>query len=183
MLRWLEPSNHLMRSIVTFAGLALAASILVPRYAAHLGGDTRPAPVAMASRQQSAVADTANSRSVVVSRDARGHFEVDARVDGRHLSFMVDTGASVIALTAADAGRLGLHPAAREFVTEVRTANGTVRAAPAELDRVEIGDLVVHDVAALVMPEGVLSDNLLGLSFLSRLRRFEYTDGKLVLEQ
>ena len=48
---------------------------------------------------------------------------------------------------------------------------------------VEIGDLVVRDVAALVLPDEALSENLLGLSFLSRLRHFEYSDGKLVLEQ
>ena len=65
----------------------------------------------------------------------------------------------------------------------MRTANGTVNAAAIELDRVEIGDLMVRDVAALVLPDGALSDNLLGLSFLSRLRHFEYTGGKLVLEQ
>ena len=58
-----------------------------------------------------------------------------------------------------------------------------MRAAPVELDRVEIDDLVVRNVAAMVMPDGALSDNLLGLTFLSRLRRFEYSDGKLVLEQ
>ena len=96
---------------------------------------------------------------------------------------MVDTGATVIALTANDAARLGIHPAQREYVAEVKTANGTVHAAPTRLDRVEVGDLVVNDVAALVMPDGALSDNLLGLSFLSRLRRFEYSDGRLVLEQ
>ena len=65
----------------------------------------------------------------------------------------------------------------------VKTANGTVRAAPVELNMVEIDDLMVHNVAAMVLPDGALSDNLLGLSFLSRLRRFEYADGKLVLEQ
>jgi len=171
-----------MRSAMTFAVVALVAGALVPRYASHIGG--APRPVAMAA--QPTATDTAastNSRSVVVQRDARGHFEVDARVEGRPMSFMVDTGASVIALTASDAARLGIHPAPRDFVAEVRTANGTARAAPARLDRVEIGDLVVRDVAALVLPDAALSDNLLGLSFLSRLRRFEYSDGRLVLEQ
>jgi aspartyl protease family protein len=174
-----------MRSIVTFAGLALAASILVPRYAAHIGDASAPAPLAMAAHPESPGAsnNSTNPRSVVVPRNGRGHFEVEARIDGRHLNFMVDTGATVIALTPDDAARLGIRPTPREFVAEVRTANGTVRAAPARLNRVEVGDLVVHDVAALVMPEGALSDNLLGLSFLSRLRHFEYTDGKLVLEQ
>lgn len=96
---------------------------------------------------------------------------------------MVDTGASVIALTARDAAMLGIHPAESEYRAVVRTANGTVRAAPVILDRVEIDDIVVHDVGAMVLPEGALADNLLGLTFLSRLRKFEYSDGKLVLEQ
>jgi aspartyl protease family protein len=96
---------------------------------------------------------------------------------------MVDTGASVIALTASAAATLGIHPTQRDFAAEVRTANGAVRAAPVRLDMVEIGDLVVRDVAAVVLPDEALSENLLGLSFLSRLRRFEYSDGKLVLEQ
>ena len=125
----------------------------------------------------------AGSRAIVVPRDARGHFLVEARVDGRLINFMLDTGASVAALTASDAARLGIHPAPRDFTVEVRTANGSVRAAPARLDKVEVGDLIVRDVAAVILPDGALSDNLLGLSFLSRLRRFEYSDGRLVLEQ
>lgn len=171
-----------MRAIIVFALLALGASILVPRYAMRMGA--APAPAGLAARPLAPVATpTVNSRSVVVPRDERGHFQVDGRVDGRQLSFMIDTGASIIALTAGDAARLGIHPAQREFVAQVKTANGTVRAAPTQLDMVEVGDLVVRDVAALVLPDGALSDNLLGLSFLSRLRRFEYSDGKFVLEQ
>jgi aspartyl protease family protein len=171
-----------MRSAIIFAVLALTAGTLVPRYAAQISA--RPAPAAVAPRPVAPVAATAATpRSVIVPRDGRGHFQVDARIEGRKLSFMVDTGASVIALTASDAGRLGIHPAQREFVTEVKTANGIVRAAPVRLDEVDVGDLVVRDVAALVMPDEALSDNLLGLSFLSRLRRFEYSAGRLVLEQ
>jgi aspartyl protease family protein len=173
-----------MRPLIVFAALAMAAGMVIPRYASQMGAATasRPAP-APASVPVPAGNVSSYARSVIVPRDARGHFQVDARVDGRLLNFMVDTGASVIALTASDAARLGIHPSASEFVAEVRTANGTVRAAPTRLDAVEIGDLVVRDVAALVLPDEALSDNLLGLSFLSRLKRFEYSDGKLVLEQ
>ena len=171
-----------MRSVVVFAALALTASVVVPRYARQIA-DTPASVVQTAPPATAAAAEAAYSRSVVVPRDARGQFQVDARVDGRRLSFTVDTGASVIALTATDAARLGIHPARNDFVEEVKTANGTVRAAPATLDSVEVGDLVVRDVAALVLPDAALSENLLGLSFLSRLRRFEYSGGKLVLEQ
>ena len=123
------------------------------------------------------------SSSVVVPRDARGHFVVDARVDGRHMGFMLDTGASVVALRARDAAGLGIHPVARDFTVEVKTANGSTRAAPVQLGMVEVGGLNVRNVAALVSPDEALSENLLGLSFLSRLRRFEYSNGKMVLEQ
>jgi len=170
-----------MRSAIIFAVLALTAGIEVPRYAAQISA--RPATAALPAHQAPLADTVVTPRSVIVPRDRRGHFEVEARVEGRRLSFMIDTGASVIALTASDAARLGIRPAQREFVTEVKTANGTVRAAPAMLDKVEIGDLIVRDVAALVLPDEALSDNLLGLSFLSRLRRFEYSAGKLVMEQ
>ena len=172
-----------MRSVLTVAAVALVAAVLVPRYfTQHSPG--HPVPAMMTARPVAAPAPTpTDSRSVIVSRDGRGHFQLDARVDGRRLTFMVDTGASVIALTADDAASLGIHPAASQFTALVSTANGTVRAAPVELDRVEIEDITVRNVAAMVLPDGALRDNLLGMSFLSRLHRWEFADGKLVLEQ
>jgi aspartyl protease family protein len=178
-----------MRSVIVFAILALGAAVIVPRFAGQMGATPSPPGVAPAARPAKPPANTApvqpvsNSRSIVVRPDARGHFQVDARVDGRSMGFMVDTGASVIALNVSAAARLGIHPAQREYIAEVRTANGTVRAAPAQLGIVEVGNLIVRDVAALVLPDEALSENLLGLSFLSRLRRFEYSNGRLVLEQ
>jgi aspartyl protease family protein len=111
-----------------------------------------------------------------------GHFSVEAEVDGRHLDFLVDTGATVIALREQDAGRLGIYPAAREYTVNVATANGVVRGAPVELGLVEVGSLSVRNVAALVLPDEALGQNLLGMSFLSRVR-WEHRDGRLVLEQ
>jgi aspartyl protease family protein len=173
-----------MRSVITFAAFALAAGIIVPRYAAQTHGPGQ-APTIMAAHPLTPVVAAASTgdRSVVISPGSNGHFEVQGRVDGRRMDFMVDTGASVIALTARDASMLGIHPAQSEFSAMVKTANGIAHAAPVMLDRVEIDDLEVRNVAAMVMPDGALSDNLLGLSFLQRLHRFEYSDGKLVLEQ
>jgi aspartyl protease family protein len=180
MLRDRQEAFPAMRSIIVIAALAIAAAVLVPRYLSQV----RPAPTTAEppARAASAV-PAANARSVVIARNGRGHFDVDGRVNGRRVDFLIDTGASVVALTARDAARLGIHPSHNAFVAEVKTANGIVRAAPARLDVVDVGGLELRDVAALVLPEGALSDNLLGLSFLSRLHRFEYSDGKLVLEQ
>ena len=137
-----------MRSVVIFAGLALAAGFLGPRYASRIGTNVEPATLS-AHPLMPVTTAAAQSRSVVVPRDSRGQFEVDAVVNGHRLEFMVDTGASVIALTAHDAARLGIRPAQSAFIAEVRTANGKVRAAPARLDTVQVGSLEVRDVAAL----------------------------------
>ena len=162
--------------------IALAVGVLAPRYLSNIGPAPAPATPQVQPPPSSAAAD-ARSRSVVIARNAQGHFDVDGRVNGRRIDFVVDTGASVVALTARDAARLGIHPSRNAFVADVKTANGTVRAAPARLDVVQIGSLELRDVTALVLPDDALSDNLLGLSFLSRLHRFEYSDGRLVLEQ
>ncbi len=170
-----------MRQIIIIAGLFLALGGFFAKYAEKaLNEPTKPqTPIAMVATP----APSSGGRTVVIPRDSRGHFQVNARVDGRQMGFMVDTGASVIALTATDAARLGLRPAAREFTAQVKTANGTVRAARTQLNRVEIDGVTVRDVAALIVPDEALSENLLGLSFLSKLRRFEYSNGRLVLEQ
>jgi aspartyl protease family protein len=170
-----------MRSIMIFAAVIAGLGVFMAQMAAKMA----PAP-ASATTTHVAVIDTSEQtggRSLSIPRDARGHFETEGRIEGQRIGFMVDTGASVIALTEKAAATLGIHPAEQDYVSMVKTANGTVRAAPVELDRVEIGDLVVRDVAALVLPDSALSDNLLGLTFLSRLHRFAYSDGKLVLEQ
>jgi aspartyl protease family protein len=122
------------------------------------------------------------ARVVSIGRDHRGHFQAHGRVDGRQVSFMVDTGASVIALTEREADRLGIRPARNAFTAPVETANGVVRAAPVTLSSVDIGGLVVRDVKALVVAGPGLSENLLGLSYLTRLKRFEFANNKLTLE-
>ena len=171
-----------MRPVIILAAIALAGAVLAPRYLSSIGPAPAPAAPQAHPLTPAPTAD-ARSRSVVIARNAQGHFDVDGRVNGRRIDFVVDTGASVVALTARDAARLGIHPSRNAFVADVKTANGTIRAAPARLDVVQIGSLELRDVTALVLPDDALSDNLLGLSFLSRLHRFEYSDGKLVLEQ
>ena len=169
-----------MRQFLVIGGLLLALGTIFASYAER-------AVDAPAAPQLAGTGPTTEprgaGRTVVIPRDSRGHFQVSGRVDGKRIEFMVDTGASVIALTARDAARLGIRPTSREFNAEVKTANGTVRAARTQLNRVEIDDVTVRDVAALVVPDEALDENLLGLSFLSKLRRFEYSNGKLVLEQ
>jgi len=63
------------------------------------------------------------------------------------------------------------------------TANGKIKAARATIDRIEVGGIAVYDVPAMVLPDEALAKNLLGVSFLSRLKRYEYANGRLLLEQ
>src|SRR5579862_2282923 len=171
-----------MRQILVFAGMMLALAVVAARFAdqsAH--APAAPATAALAAAKPSP--EDSYGTSVTIQRDGRGHFATSARVDGRRMDFMIDTGASLVALRASDAASLGVHPAAREFSTEVKTANGSVRAAQTQLGMVEISGVTVRDVAALVLPDEALSENLLGMSFLLRLRHFEYENGRLVLEQ
>jgi aspartyl protease family protein len=172
-----------MRSVVTFAAVAVVAGLIIPHYADHMKGRAASPSAPARPASEPATRVSSGPSSVVVSRDTFGRFRADGRIDGRELQFTVDTGASIVALTADDAAQLGIHPSAAEYTMLISTANGTVRAAPTTLDMVEVGDIMVHDVAAVVMPDGALRDNLLGLSFLSRLRHFEYSEGKMVLEQ
>jgi aspartyl protease family protein len=144
-----------------------------------------PAAATTAARKPPSAETVAQAgvRSLSIPRDARGHFATEGRIDGQRIAFMVDTGASVIALNESSAARFGLRPARGDYKATVTTANGTVKAAATRLAMVDIGGLVVRDVDAMVLPDEALSENLLGLSFLSKLKRFEYANGKMVLEQ
>jgi aspartyl protease family protein len=146
-----------------------------------------PRPASAAPSVQLAVtpdtAADAGLRSLSIPRDGRGHFSTEGRIDGQRIAFMVDTGASVIALNESSAARFGLRPSRNDYRATVSTANGTVKAAPTRLAMVDIGGLIVRDVDAMVLPDEALSENLLGLSFLSKLKRFEFANGKMVLEQ
>ena len=171
-----------MRNIVITAavigGLGVFMAQMADKIAPAKAVAAKPAAtVAMATSA------SPGSRTLSIPRDFRGHFATEGRIDGQRIAFMVDTGASVIALNESSAARFGLRPVPNQYTARVSTANGTIKAAPARLDRVELGGLVVRDVDAMVLPDEALSENLLGLSFLSRLKRFEYANGQMVLEQ
>lgn len=105
-------------------------------------------------------------QALTVMRDGRGQFRMTARIEGEDVDFLVDTGASVVALTVEQAERLGLD-FDRAFEPVGEGASGPARGARVRLDRVEIAGREFHGVDALVI-EG-LATNLLGQSLLGRL--------------
>ena len=169
-----------MGKFIIFAAMILGVGVVAARWADR-SVPIAASPSAMAAAQEPAPA-ASNSRTVTLSRSSDGHFRTEARVDGRRLELIVDTGASQITLRASDAARLGIHPTPRDYNVRVSTANGITRAALIQLQRVEVEDIVVRDVAALVQPDEALGVNLLGMSFLSRVR-WTHERGKLILEQ
>jgi aspartyl protease family protein len=166
-----------MRYLLLFAIAAVAIGAFVPKLYAP-----RPQPTATISAATVEPAASAGSRTVTIQRSANGHFQTEVTVDGRRIDMMVDTGASMIALRERDAKRLGIHPGINDYTAKVSTANGIVKAARVELGRVDVGGVTVRNVAAMVLPDEALGTNLLGMSFLSKLR-WEQRNGRLVLEQ
>jgi len=121
-------------------------------------------------------------RTVTLNDNGRGSFEVEARVEGRAIDFIVDTGASYVSLRESAAAKLGIHPTPRDYTIRTQTANGIGKAAPVMLDRVEINGITVRDVRAIVHPDDALGVNLLGMTFLSKVK-WTHDRGRLVLEQ
>ncbi len=125
----------------------------------------------------------ASGLSVEIASDNRGHFEANAEINGRDVSTLVDTGASMVVLTYEDAERSGIYVKPSDFTVGSRTANGTARNAPVTLEQVCIESVCVRDVRAMVAEPGRLHVSLLGMTYLSRLARFEIRSGTLVLEE
>lgn len=135
---------------------------------------------AFATAEIGASASAAPPNTLVYPADARGHVLLDAAVNGAPVRFLVDTGASYVTLTPADARAAGLSPRQLDFNERVSTANGEVRIATVTLRDIRLGQFSVANVPAAVLKN--LDVSLLGMSFLKRLRSYEMRDGKLTID-
>jgi aspartyl protease family protein len=122
---------------------------------------------------------TAGVNTLVYAADGRGHVILEAVVNGAPMRFLVDTGASLVTLTPADARAAGLSPRQLAFNERASTANGDVRIATVTLREIRLGQLTVEDVPAAVIEN--LKMSLLGMSFLIRLQSYEMRDGELTI--
>lgn len=119
--------------------------------------------------------------SIVFRKSDDGHFYVEAEVDGSRVRFVVDTGASSIVLSPADASRLGFDLAKLDYTVPTMTANGEGRAAPVMLRSIEVGSIRREQVRALVN-QAPMDGSLLGMSFLGELGGFAFEGDRLVLK-
>lgn len=160
-------------TLLIYAGIANRALFLPVQ-------PSQPASIQAASVQAVPVqAVQASPNSLVYHADKRGHFLLDGVVNGAPVRFMVDTGASAVVLTMADAAAAGFSRGNLAFTVGVSTANGHARAAPIKLREVRLGQLAINDVQAMVAEN--LEGSLLGMSFLKRLDGFEMRDGVLTI--
>lgn len=107
--------------------------------------------------------------SVTLWAGSGGHFHADGTINGLPVRFLVDTGATTIALSGAEARRLGIDYRARGRRSYASTAGGVVRTYALKLEKVEVGPILLYDVDAAVIEGPFPREPLLGMSFLGRL--------------
>jgi len=139
--------------------------------------------VNLASMPAKPVAPLPLGRKVVVAADERGHFSSTFKLNGRQVDGMIDTGATLVAVNTSTARRIGLSLNSSDFSHEVNTANGTIKAAVVTIDRVQIGSIIINDVQTIVLDDRALHTNLIGMSFLTRLGKYQAENGTLLLVQ
>ena len=109
-----------------------------------------------------------------------GQFWTDARVNSGHVKFLVDTGASAVALTLNDAKKAGIRTHELNYNVPISTAGGKNMAAYVDLKSISVGAITLRNVRALVVPEG-LDTSLLGMTYLGQLQKVEATPNALLL--
>ena len=125
---------------------------------------------------------TNNSGQLVIARSSNGHFYLDA-VGSKNqvIHFLVDTGASDVALTRQDAIKLGFKLDALNYTRKYNTANGVSYAAPVVIKELIIHKKTFYNVEAHVASEG-LDISLLGMSLIEDFANFKITKDMLILE-
>lgn len=163
--------------MLKLAVLALTGSITVVGAAQAVSTSRASAPELRAAV---AITPEAMGQSASIAKSGDGHYWAEAEVNGTRVRFLVDTGASTVALTLEDAKRLGLDTDRLAYDRNVFTASGQARAAAVTLGEISIAGARMTEVEALVIENG-LESSLLGMSYLGRLASFEATRTALIL--
>ncbi len=136
---------------------------------------------ATTSKAQPKSKPSASASVVSIPKDRRsGQYHYKGRVNSGYVDFLVDTGASAVALTAADARKAGVRESDLRYDVPISTAGGRNYAARVTLDQVALGGIILRDVDALVVKEG-LDVSLLGMTWLGQLQEVKATPNALLL--
>jgi aspartyl protease family protein len=172
----------MLKVILFLAGLAAAIALAAPDYLSRLAARLDTAAVAVPAAE-SPRPPAEHGGMVRIAANRSGHYVSEIEVNNRPLTALVDTGATLVALRFEDARSLGVVFPGDKFDVSIRTANGEGRARRVQLRSLSVGPITLRDVDAIVVEQGALAVNLLGMSFLRRLSRFEVQRGSLVLER
>jgi len=179
-----------MLRILLLAGIVAAAFAAVPALlerqlapTVNEATEAPPRPETEQAQPAAAPASLQRGRRMRLAAGADGHFSAELRLNGRKVPAMIDTGATHIAINRTTARRIGLDVAEADFTGSAETANGRARFAPVVIERIALGRIELDDVRAVVLDDSALSGTLVGMSFLSRLKRYSVEGGTLVLEQ
>ena len=174
---WFYRPKPMIKTTLIWAGMC-SSLIMAYLYRGDLGVMTGAfAP------DWSATATTSSADGEVTLRAGpNGHFFASAMINGTHVDFLVDTGATTVALTEFDALRLGFTREELVYDRPVSTANGQTFAAGIMLDQITIGDIEVSNVRGSVLEDG-LDMSLLGMTFLNQLSSFTVDQDRMIMRR
>jgi aspartyl protease family protein len=175
-------SGSLEKAVAMVAAAAMIATAIAVLVVPKLYDRQQPAVVPTVATAVVTSPQASFDNAAIIDREPDGHYWTRADVDGTAVKFMVDTGASTVAITFRDAQRIGLEPEDLEFKWEIRTAGGVVHGAAVTLEKIRIGRVEVENVEAMVLREG-LEQSLLGMTFLGELYSYEFRKSQLVIRQ
>lgn len=119
--------------------------------------------------------------TVTLTASRNGHFTARGMINGSHVDFLVDTGATIVFIGQEEARHVGIDLNKLNYNNTALTASGKTKFAKVVLDEVTIGDIRVRNVEAAIAQSANVTHNLLGMTFLSRIKGFEFTGGKLIM--
>jgi aspartyl protease family protein len=162
-----------------FMGCVMIAALF--RYSEQSSAPAVPSPAnASASAPPSPSMPDESGAGVVLQRESNGHFFATANINGRDIRFLVDTGATAVALTSHDAEAMGLYWSPAELTKVGRGVNGDVMGKAVIVPIITIGDLEARNVKAAIIPDG-LDVSLLGQTFLSQVKSVNISGDKMTL--
>ncbi|MSP43516.1 MAG: TIGR02281 family clan AA aspartic protease [Alphaproteobacteria bacterium] len=185
VLGWNGSVGLALKQALTWAGLFVAVLTFYAYRQEFMAMGFRVTGVTLPTVPMAASADSGpvtgpRNGTVYLRSSEGGHFLADSAVNGTHVRFLVDTGASVVALNESDAERLRFDLKKLDFNVPIDTANGQNFAARVVLDEVRVGAISRKNVPAVILRDG-LEQSLLGMSFLKSIGSFEMGDGVLIL--
>jgi aspartyl protease family protein len=180
--RYRGEAGLVARDLMVWAGVAIGAALLYG-YRAEIK-PLAEGMIGMVAPQSAALnvpSPAATERLLRLRRQPGGHFIVHATINGEAVQMIVDTGATTVVLRALDAQQIGIDTDKLAYTVPVETANGAAFAAPVKLRNVLLGPIGLVNVDALITKPGSLDQSLLGMSFLSRLKSYEFSGDFLSL--